>query len=67
MFDAQEYAFGKHIERIVPIAYGGFGQRTDRPADTGIVEHDIQSPVFIQRELQHGFDIGLAGDIRSNE
>ena len=67
MLDAQEYALGKHIERVVPIAHGGLGERTHGAADTRIVEHDVQSAVFVQRALQHGFDIGLAGHVRSNE
>nr|WP_244277195.1 hypothetical protein [Geodermatophilus obscurus] len=60
---AQEHPGEVHVDDPVPLLGGQLGERGAGLLDAGVVERQVQPPEGLDRPVQRGSDVVLAGDV----
>ena len=67
MLHAEEDAAQQHRLRAVPVLDRDLGERPERAADAGVVEHDVEAAELGERARDERLDVGLGRDVRALE
>src|SRR5208282_4027370 len=63
MLHPEEYAAQQYILALVPILDGDLFERSDCPADSGVVVNDVEAPELLDRACDERLDFSFGGDV----